>query len=101
MGVTCLAIGRRQTDRQTHLIVKYQACGKRNLGRQIKRLLEFQWDRHRTRGLKLCKLYDDDDDGGGDDNYDDDDDDDNNNNNNNNNSKFDIYMSVHQTASVV
>jgi len=57
-------------DRLSHLIMKYQSCGKGSKGRPLKRILDSQWDRNRSRGLTPCKLYD---------NYDDDDDDDDDN----------------------
>jgi hypothetical protein len=51
-----------ETDRLPHLIMKYRPCRKRSQGRTLKRPLDCEWERTRSRGLKLCKLYDDDDD---------------------------------------
>jgi hypothetical protein len=31
----------RQTDRFPHLIIKYEPCGKRSKGRQLKRLRDY------------------------------------------------------------
>jgi hypothetical protein len=60
-----------ERDRLPCLIMKYQPCGKRSQGWQLKRLLDSWWDLNRSWGLKPCKVYDDNDD---DDDDDDDDD---------------------------
>jgi len=49
-------------DRLAHLIMKYQPCGPWSQRRILKRLLDCQTDRNRSRGLKPSKLYDDNDD---------------------------------------
>ena len=50
-----------ETDRLPQLIMKYQTFGFRSQGRPFQRLLDCQCDRHRSRCLKPCRLYDDDD----------------------------------------
>jgi len=42
--------------------MKYQPCGKESQGKPLERLLDSQWDRNRSRGLKPCKSYDNDND---------------------------------------
>ena len=46
-------------DRLRHLIMKYQPCGKRSQRRALKRLIDYQRDQNRSRGLNPCKLHDD------------------------------------------
>ena len=64
-------IRRMDMDRLPHLNYGISSTWETKPTTTLKRLLDWQWDRHRPKGLKSCKLYDD-----YDDNDDDDDDDD-------------------------